>query len=113
MLSSNMRPNAIPKPPGVQGSCPDRSQHQPNHPDGASGLQDEFGPEAKSLPDVEKQPKYARMARHEVTLVPAGKIAAGVVLEQRIAIPQRRREQGHKAHQRGREIGCAGSSLLA
>lgn len=37
------------------GAKPQRAQHQPNHPNGASGLQDEFGPEMKSLPDMDKQ----------------------------------------------------------
>src|SRR5215471_9040321 len=56
---------------------PHHAQYQPNHPNGASGLQDEFGPEVKSLPEVDKQAEYGRPAGYEIPLVPAGEIAAG------------------------------------
>jgi len=73
------------------------AQHQGNDPNGAPGLHSEFGPEVKAFADAEKQPEYRRATRHEVAFVPAGEIATGVVLQQRIAIPQRRSEQHHEA----------------
>src|SRR5262249_21378882 len=73
-------------------------------PDGAAGLQDELWPEMQAFAEVEKQPEHRRAARHEVALVPAGEVAASVVLQQRIAIPQRRGEQHHEAAQRRGDV---------
>jgi len=89
--------------PGSHGKS-SRPQHQRHDPDGAAGLQDELGPEMQAFAEVEKQPEHRRAAWHEVALVPAGEVAAGVVLQQRIVIPQRRGEQHHEAAQRRGDV---------
>src|SRR5262249_34911907 len=61
---------------------------------------DALGHEMKAVAEVEKLLEHRRAARHEVALVPAGEVAASVVLQQRIAIPQRRGEQHQEAAQR-------------
>jgi hypothetical protein len=63
-------------------------QHERYDPDGASRLQKKVWPEMQTLAKVKKQPERRRAARHEISFVPAGKITAGVVLQQRIAVPQ-------------------------
>ena len=71
-------------------------QHERNDPNGTAGLQDEFGPEMQTLAQVKKQSEHRRAARHQISFVPARQIAAGIELQQRIAVPQRGSEQQHK-----------------
>jgi hypothetical protein len=90
---------------------PKRPQQQPDHPDGACRLQHELWPEMETLAHVQEQPVNRRPARHEVAFIPAGEISPGVVLQQRVAVPQRRREQRHETEQRCREMGRANCPL--
>ena len=61
----------------------------------------------QALAKVQKQPEHRRAAWHEISFVPAGQIAASVVLQERIAVPQCWSEQQRKARRRQREVSSA------
>jgi hypothetical protein len=42
------------------------------------------------------QPEHRRPARDQISFIPSGEIAAGIPLKQRIAIPDRRRDQQNR-----------------
>ena len=81
---------------------PDQPQ-RPRHAEHAQGqLQDpqrrqrlnpEIEPEARILAVMQIEAEHGGAAGDQIAFVPAGQIAAGVPLQQRIAVPQRRREQ--------------------
>ena len=60
-------------------------------------------PEIRPRREHEIEAVDGRAAFLEMALVPAREIAAGVVLQQREAVPQRRREQQQHGHGRGGE----------
>ncbi len=59
----------------------------------ASAWTTEIDPEIGALADMKVEPEHGRAARHQIAFVPARQIAAGVPLQQRIAVPQGRRDQ--------------------
>ena len=50
-------------------------------------------PEARTLAEMQIEAEHGGAAGHQIALVPPRQIAAGVPLEQGIAVPQRRRDQ--------------------
>ena len=68
-------------------------QRQLQDPQRRQRLQCEIEPEARTFAEMQIEPEHGRAARDQVTLVPAREIPAGVPLQKRIAVPQRRRDQ--------------------
>ena len=58
-------------------------------------------PEIGMREDVEEEAEHRRAARHQIAFEPAHQIAAGVVLQQRKPVPDRRREQNEGARHGG------------
>ena len=91
--------------PGAGGASR-HSQHKRDDPKDTCGLQNELWPEMQAFAGMEKQPEDRGTARHQVALVPAGEIAAGVVLQQRVSVPQCGSQQDHHADERCGDAGC-------
>jgi len=66
---------------------------QPEDPQGGGDLDQENGPEMGRSRGRQQEPIGARPARHQVPFEPARQVAAGVVLQEREAVPDRGREQ--------------------
>ena len=71
----------------------EHAQGQLQDPEGRQRLNPEIEPEARILAVVQIETEHRGAAGDQIALVPAGQIAAGVPLQQRIAVPQRRGEQ--------------------
>ena len=54
----------------------------------ASALDPEIDPETRILAEMKIEAEHGGAARHQIAFVPPRQIAAGIPLEQRIAIPQ-------------------------
>ena len=74
-------------------AMPSTRKRQLQDPEGRQRLNPEIEPEARILAVMQIETEHRGAAGDEVALVPAGQIAAGVPLQQRIAVPQRRGEQ--------------------
>ena len=72
---------------------PQHAQGQGDDPQRGERLQNEVEPETRSFADMQIEAEHRRAAGHQVALVPSREIAAGVPLEQRIAVPYCGREQ--------------------
>ena len=59
-------------------------------------LDPEIDPEARIFAEMEINAERRGAARHQVAFIPPRQIAAGIPLEQGVAIPQGRREQHHR-----------------
>ena len=68
-------------------------QGQLKDPQRRQRLNAEIEPKARALAEMKIKAEHGRAAGDQITLVPAGQIAAGIPLEQRIAVPQCWREQ--------------------
>ena len=70
---------------------------QRDHPHRERALPEHHRPERQWCAGIEDQPVGDGAARHEIGLVPAGEVAAGVILQQGKAVPDcRRAEQCHR-----------------
>jgi hypothetical protein len=79
------------KPPWL--GHPEHPQRQVQDPHRGQYLDPEVEPEVAVFAEMEVKPKYGRTAGDQIALVPPRQIAAGIRLEQRIAVPERGREQ--------------------
>ena len=79
------------------------AQREPQHPHRQQRLHRHRRPEIRPRREHEIEAVDGRAAFLEMALVPAREIAAGVVLQQREAVPQRRREQHQRRGQGGGE----------
>ena len=82
----------------------EHAQRQLQDPQRRQRLDPEVDPEARILAEMEIEAERRRAAGHQVAFVPPRQIAAGIPLEQRIAIPQGRGEQ-HQGDGDGRDPG--------
>ncbi len=81
------------------------AQDQRDHPDGERRLHDHRGPEIGTRQRVQEQSIDGRAAHLERALVPARDVSAGVIFQQREAVPQRGRKQDEHRRDRGGAIG--------
>ena len=65
-------------------------------------LDAEVEPEIRTLAEMQIEAEHGGAARHQIAFIPAGEIAAGVPLQQRIAVPERRRDQEER-NEHGRD----------
>ena len=70
-----------------------RAQRERDDPDRGGRLQEQHRPERQRHARREDEAVDHGAARHQRALVPARQIAAGVVLQQRKAVPQRRSDE--------------------
>ncbi len=71
----------------------EHAQRQLQDPQRRQRLNPEIEPEARILAVMQIETEHGGAAGDQIAFVPARQIAAGVPLQQRIAVPQRRREQ--------------------
>ena len=90
----------------------EHAQRQLQDPQRRQRLDPEIDPEVRILAEMQIEAEHGRAAGDQIAFIPPRQIAAGIPLEQRIAVPQRRREQHQRngdgrdpdqaAHRRGR-----------
>jgi hypothetical protein len=79
----------------------ERAQQQGQHPDRQRRLEHDHRPEIRRGENIQIEPEHGRAARHQIALEPAHQIAAGVELQQRKTVPDRRAKQNHGARHGG------------
>ena len=84
-------------------------QQQADDPDRRQGLQDDDRPKVERPAGGEKKPVSRRAARHQIAFEPARQISAGVVFQERQAIPQCRQQQNKRRGNRGTRSAERGS----
>jgi len=72
------------------------AQHQMHHPQRYHRLECEIDPEEGAFAEMQIKPVHCGAAGNEIALIPAREITAGIVLEQRVTIPDRRGDQQHR-----------------
>ena len=71
----------------------EHAQRQLQDPQRRQRLNAQIDPEARTLAEMQIEPEHGGPAGDQIAFVPPGQIAAGVILQQRIAVPQRRQDQ--------------------
>ena len=95
------------------GAEPMRAQRERQHPDRERACTISTGQKSSRRAGHQHAGRRARAADAQVVVVPARQIAAGVVLQQRKAVPQRRRhQQRHADKERQAPTGRGGASCI-